>query len=555
MGLGRARLVTVAPNARRCARALGIALICGLLAACAPVGTPTASGHPHWLRISLGQGDPNTLNIHLEPSATTGYIAELTQAYLARYDAHARPVPELVTVIPSTANGGISADGKTIVWHLRHGVRWSDGAPFDADDVVFSVRAILNPANNEEQGTAGWDLIEKMDEPDPYTVVFHLKHAYGSYLPLYFGTAADEPCILPKHILGSLPNINTAPYNLKPVGIGPFRVVAWKHGDAIELEANPYYWRGKPKLARITFKLLSSQETLMNQMQTGETDLWPLVPPSYIERLKGVSTVGVSIQPNFRTTNLDFVYTRPIVDDRRVREAIRAALDRPRMVQTVLHGYGSTHDGVVIPLDPPTEHDAIVPFDVAKAKALLDADGWRLAADGIRVKGGQRLVLHAVYPIGTVELDETMEAVRAELHDVGIELDSRKYASNVFRAPAADGGVLYGGKYELALFPRTLEAVSDVYGLYGCPNIPPHGENATRYCNPRVDTLLTQVEESYDAGLRRRLFGRVQRQIVDDVPTIMLYVWNGGYAQNHAVSGFHPPVLTPFDDMMNVDVQ
>jgi peptide/nickel transport system substrate-binding protein len=535
-------------------RALPVALAAGMLAACSPVGQTTGSGHAHWLRLSLGQGDPNTLNIHLEPSATTGYIAELTQAYLARYDDHAQPVPELATVIPTKANRGISADGKTITWHLRHGVRWSDGAPFSADDVIFSVHAIMNPANNEEQGTAGWDLITSMDEPNADTVVFHLKHAYGSYLPLYFGTAADEPCILPKHLLGSLPNINTTPYNLKPVGIGPFRVVTWKHGDAIELEANPYYWRGKPKLSRITFKLLASQETLVNQMQTGETDLWPLVPPSYIERLRGMRDLDVSVQPNFRTTNLDFVYTRPIVDDLRVREAVRDALNRPRMVATVLHGLGSTHDGAVIPLDPPTAHDPIAPYDPVKAKALLDAAGWHVGPDGIRVKNGARLVLHAIYPIGTVELDETMEAVRAQLHDVGIEVDSRKFAPNVFRAPAADGGPLYGGKYELALFPRTLEAVSDVYGLYGCPNIPPHGENATRYCSPRVDALLAQIEESYDLATRRRLFNEVGQQLVRDVPTIMLYVWKGGYASNHDVSGFHPPVLTPFDDMMNVDV-
>ena len=227
-------------------------------------------------------------------------------------------------MITTQANGGISRDGKTIVWHLRSGVRWSDGAPFDADDVVFTVKAILNPANDEEQGTAGWDRIARMDEPDKHTVVFHLKAPYGSYLPLFFGTAADEPCILPKHILGSLPTINDAPFNRKPVGIGPFRVVAWKHGDAIELEANPYYWRGKPKLTRITYKLLPSQETLMQQIQTGEVDLWPLMPPSYTARLQQVPNVHVLLEPNYRTTNLDFVVAhRPLVADVRVRQAVR----------------------------------------------------------------------------------------------------------------------------------------------------------------------------------------------------------------------------------------
>ena len=531
--------------------ALGLAL---LAAGCTPAGTAPPA-HAHRLRIAIGQGDPNSLNIHLDPSGTTGYIGELSQAFLARYDEHARPVPELATVIPTQANHGISADGKTITWHLRPGVRWSDGAPFSADDVIFSVHAIMNPNNNEEQGTSGWDTIASMDEPDRNTVVFHLKRPYGSYLPLFFGTAANEPCILPKHLLGALPNINTAAYNQKPVGIGPFRITAWNHGDAVELEANPYYWRGKPKLERITFKLLPTQETLATQLRTGETDLWPLVPPSYIGRLKGVASLDVTVKPNFRTTNLDFNYTRPIVNDLRVRQAIRAALDRPRMVATVLHGYGSTHDGAVIPLDPPTDRDPIVPYDPARAKALLDAAGWHAGADGIREKNGTRLVLHAIYPVGTVELDLTMEAVRAALHDVGIDVESRKFAPNVFRAPAASGGPLYAGKFELALYPRTLEAVSDVYGLYGCPNVPPHGENATRYCSPRVDALLAAVENSYDEPTRRRLFADVGRQLVADIPTIMLYVWKGGYAGSTGITGYRPPLLTPFDDMMNVDVR
>lgn len=540
-------------DARRLA-ALTLATIS--LAACSSAGTtvsPSGGGHAHWLRIATGQGDPNSLNIHLDPSGVTGDVAELSQAYFARYDRHAKPVPELITEIPTQRNHGISADGKTITWHLRRGVRWSDGAPFTADDVVFTVHAINNPANNEEQGTAGWDLIARMDEPDPHTVVFHLKRPYGSYLPLYFGTAANEPCILPKHLLGKLATINNAAYNSLPVGIGPFRVTAWRRGDAIEMEANPYYWRGKPKIQRITFKLIASQETLVNEMQTGEVDLWPLLPPSYAARLRGIDTLHVITEPNFRTTNLDFVWSNPLTRDVRVREAIRAAIDRPRLVATVLHGYGSVHDGVVIPVDPPGEHDAIAPYDPARARALLDAAGWRPGADGVRVKNGRRLAFHLVYLIGTAELDQTVEALRDTLHRVGIDVQSRKFAPNLFRAPAANGGILYGGNYDLAIYPRTLEAVSDVNGLYGCATIPPHGENATRYCSPEVDRLIVATEASYDDAQRRAIFAKVQAKIVADVPTVILYVWRGGYAWNTRVTNFAPPLLTAFDDMMNVD--
>ena len=535
-------------------RALLVAVLALAVAGCTTAGG--RRGAAHQLSIATGQGDPNSLNIHLDPSAITGYVSELSAAYLARYDRNAQPVPELATVIPSQRNGGISKDGKKITWHLRHGARWSDGAPFSADDVVFSVKTILNPANNEEQGTAGWDLIEKMDEPDRYTVVFHLKKPYGDFLPMYFGTAADEPSILPKHILGSLHDINSAPYNRLPVGIGPFRVVAWKHGDAIELEANPYYWRGKPKLQRITYKLIPSQETLAAQLQTGDVDLWPLMPPSYTDRLKGVAMLRVVVAPNYRTTNLDFITRgRPLVADVRVRQATRYAIDRKRLIATVLHGLGYLHDGVVIPLDPPRENEPGVPFDPRRARALLAQAGWLPGSDGVRVKNGVRLSLHAVFPQGANDLDESLEFIRSGLRDVGIDLQTKKYEPNIFRALQQAGGILYSGHFDFATFPRTLMAVSDVIGLYSCNTHPPNGENATRYCNPQVDRMLAEVERSYDDATRKRLFARVQQQIVADTPTIVLFVWKGGYAWNRRVSGFNPPILTPFDDMMNVDVQ
>jgi peptide/nickel transport system substrate-binding protein len=538
----------------RMIRPLAALLAAAVLAACGG-GSQGRQGKAHWLRIATGQGDPNTLNIHFDTSAMTGYISELTGAFLARYDKNAQPIPDLAVVIPTQANGGISKDGKTITWHLRKGVKWSDGAPFTGDDVVFTVNAIMNPKNNEEQGTAGWDMIVKMDQPDPYTVVFHLKQPYGSYLPLFFGTAANEPNILPKHILGNLPDINQAPFNALPVGTGPFRIVSWKRGDSIELERNPYYWKGQPKLEHITYKLLPSMETLASQMQTGEVDIWPLMSPSYTQRMKAFDNLNVIVEPNFRTTNLDFqMQGRPIVGDKRVREAIRYAIDRKHFIDTVLHGYGFLHEGVVIPLGP-LKPEAGYPYDPAKANALLEAAGWKPGPDGVRVRNGERLTLQLVYPVGTQELDQTVEYVRAQLRTAGIEVETKKYAPNLFRALAANGGILYNGKWDLAIYPRTLEAVSDVYGLYSCQTRPPNGENATRYCDPKVDELLRQTEASYDEATRIKRFGQVQALIDDDVPTVILYVWKGGYAWNKAVTGFDPPLLTPFDDMMNVDVK
>ena len=225
---------------RRRLAVLALALIAP--AACTPAGsgggpataTHNASTIARTLRIGEYQ-NLSRLNPHIVASTSLGNLSQLTMAYLVRYDEQNRPVPELATEVPTQKNGGISRDGLTMTWHLRKGVRWSDGEPFDADDVVFSTNAVNNPRNNEI-GRDGWDAIVKIDEPDKFTVVYHLKHPYSGYLPSFFGTAGANPI----HLLSTSSQparFQQRPYNSKPVGIGPFRYVLWKRGDRVELEA------------------------------------------------------------------------------------------------------------------------------------------------------------------------------------------------------------------------------------------------------------------------------------------------------------------------------
>ena len=201
------------------------------------------------------------------------YMASMTMAWLVKWDEHNNPYPELATEIPTKANGGISKDGLTITYHLRKGVKWSDGVPFDADDVVFTTKVILNPATNEV-GRLGWDQITKIDEPDKYTVVYHMKKQYSPFVETFFSTVGANPCILPKHLLDKLPNINNAPYNALPVGIGPFKYARWDRAEQIELVANPLYFRGRPKLDKIVMKLIPDRNTMLSQLQAHEIDMW-----------------------------------------------------------------------------------------------------------------------------------------------------------------------------------------------------------------------------------------------------------------------------------------
>ncbi|MDB5092128.1 MAG: appA 2, partial [Candidatus Eremiobacteraeota bacterium] len=259
---------------------------------------------PHVLRYATGE-DIVGLNPHLNQQLTLSFMSSLTMAWLVRYDRHNRPVPELALAVPTRANGGVAADGKTITYRLRRDAKWSDGVPFTSADVKFSTDVVRNPANNE--GThQGFDLIDRVDTPDPYTVVFHLLRPYSGFYVNFFSSGGANPCILPKHLLGSLASINEAPYNALPVGIGPFKYVAWKRADSVEMVPDPLYFGRKPKLQRIIFKIIPDRNTMLTQLSTHEIDLWPALPAAFSDRVRTLPQVHVVRQGSYLYNHFDF---------------------------------------------------------------------------------------------------------------------------------------------------------------------------------------------------------------------------------------------------------
>jgi peptide/nickel transport system substrate-binding protein len=492
----------------------------------ATAGTDAASGAPgtarhawtipHTLRFGDIQ-DVTSLNPHLVTAVSLNTMSELTMAYLARYDHANRPTPELATEIPSQQNRGISPDGLTITWHLRHGVKWSDGIPFDADDVVFSTNAVNNPANNEI-GRDGWELITKVDEPDKFTVVYHLKKPYSSFMPVFFGSAGANPCILPKHLLGKLPNINHADYNSLPVGIGPFRYVRWVRGDHVEMEANPYYWRGKPKLQKIIYKFIPDYNTLMTQLQTGEVDLWPYVGLGFYDRAKALPNVTTIHKPGYLYTHLDFNGAHAIFADKAVREALRYALDRPTLRAKIQHGLGILQEAPTTPVSPFYTAFPAVPFDIAKANAVLDAAGWKRGSDGVRAKNGQRLAFNYALTTGQPDADQEVELIRTTWQQIGAQINVQHYPSALMFAPRSDGGIIYSGKFDMVLFSWQLAPDGDLSGLFGCDFMPPKGQNVLHYCDRKNEAQFAKAKATYDVDGRKPEVAAIQKNIIDDIP-------------------------------------
>ncbi len=506
---------------------------------------------PHVLRYSEAE-DIAGLNPMLVQQGVVNMLSQLTMAYLFRWNHENRPEPELATVVPSLRNGGISDGGRTLTFHLRKNVKWSDGVPFDADDVVFSFDAMNNPANNIASRT-GFDQIEKIDEPDKYTVVLHMRRPFSPMIPV-FDTSGGGPSLLPKHILGSLPNINQAPYNDLPVGIGPFRYTAWRRGDAVELEANPYYWRGLPKLKRIVYKIIPDRNTVLTQLQTGELDYWYPAGGAYLSRLQALKNVAIIRQPGYLYNHIDFNLTRPALREAAVRRALRYAVDRPTLRDKVGHGVGVLQESVVPAPYPGVVKLPLVPYDLAKANAVLDAAGWKRGADGVRAKNGVRLSIEFASSSGSPDVDTQLEIIRAAWQQIGVEMTVKRFLSSLLFAPAESGGIVLGGKFDAIAFAWGVSPVDDLSTTFGCDAIPPKGQNDMHYCNRELDPIFRDFQDSFDPQRQDADLSKAVRIIANDVPTIVTTSREDIIAFNKDLKNYHPNNVTLFDDMMNVDI-
>jgi peptide/nickel transport system substrate-binding protein len=509
---------------------------------------------PHVLRYGAGE-DLVGLNPHFNQQTIVGYLSQMTMAYLVRYDIHNRPVPELATAVPTQTNGGISRDGKTITYHLRRDAKWSDGVPFTAADVAFSIAAVVNPKNNEI-GVEDFERILRVDTPDPYTVVLHLKAPYGDFLATYFSTSGAGPCILPKHLLDTLPQLNDAEYNNLPVGIGPFKYVSWKRGDAVELVADPLYFRGRPKLERVIFKIIPDRNTMLTQMQTHELDLWTPLPSAFLPRAQGISGVRVQTFPSYYYNHIDFNVAHGALADPVVRQALRLALDRPTLLAKIFHGNGSLQEAVMPPTHPMFDpHIPLVKFDIAAANRLLDRAGYVRGADGIRAKGGNRLSFVYASFVGSPDTDAMIELIRSWWKQIGAEFTVQRYLAAVFFASYASGGILDTGRYDVTNFAWGTGALGDRTSVFSCRRIPPKGQNMMRYCNASVTRALDDFTSTYDEARQRRDSWFIQEQIARDVPTIVTYARDEAIAYNTDLHGLRTnQASSPFDDMMNVDI-
>jgi peptide/nickel transport system substrate-binding protein len=518
-----------------------------------PSGAPGRHRHSYTIAHTLRIGDPMeyaSLNPYLDLSSWR--LADLTMAWLLRSGPDDRPRPELATEVPTPRNGGVSKDGKTIVYHLRHGARWSDGAPFTARDVVFSTKTGMYQQTNE-QARGFFADISGVDAPDPYTVVLHLKRPYAGIVYGYFFSVGG-PCILPAHILAGLPNINTAPYNALPVGIGPFKYVRWDRGSQIVLAANPLYFRGRPKLDRIIVKSLPSVLAVYGALRSHAIDLanWHPSLSGGIENDREFSTL---VERLYETSYLALNVRRPPLDDPAVRRAVRLAIDRPRILQVLTEGNAALAETLTdspYPAGHPMDAGfPLIGHDEAAANRLLDGAGWRLGSDGIRIKNGRRLDLSIPGAAGSRIMDQLDELLRSDLRDIGAEAETHNYAASFLVSPA---GPIASGSFDMFPTSFDFDAYGDLSSQFGCEHVPPNGWNSGGYCDRSLEPLLAAFNANYDESGRRKLAGRIARKVIAGVPIVPLRAGGAYWIFNTDLRGFKPNRTSFYDDFMNVDI-
>jgi peptide/nickel transport system substrate-binding protein len=443
--------------------------------------------------------------------ATSSYELNLERLVfdpLITFDADGRhAIPILAARVPTLANGDVAKDGRSVVYRLRRGVKWTDGAPFTSADVAFTLHAIVDPRNTVTF-REGFDAVSRVDTPDPYTVIFRFDKAYPPAVNTLFADGLWSYGILPKHLLARYPSLDRIPFfDRSPVGTGPYVLQDWKRGDSMTFVANPQYFLGRPRIARIAVKFVSDANTELILAQAHQVDwiynVLPTALPSYA-RIPGYVLAPTNEN---RYDALTFNVRKPPFDDVRLRRAVAMAIDRAAIVRRVFHGSAilAIADIAPIVMSYPPDLRAI-PYDPQAARAIL---------------APAKLAVTFAYA-HTPSQDQLALLIARDLTAAGVSVDLRPVSPLLAYAPANAGGVFAAGRFDLALTAWASGMDPDNSGLYLCSQRPPAGLNFSGYCSPNMEALQRRALSTIDSQERRRLYEEIERTVVRDVPSVFI---------------------------------
>lgn len=524
-------------------RALAGSLALGL-AACAHGDAGRA--RTDVVRMYSGSDLPG-LNPLVFDSGQLAFFAPLIHGYLLRADGAGQLIADLALAVPTRANGGISADGRTVTYRLRHGVRWQDGAPFDARDVVFSFSAAMNP-NNSVPDRTGFDHVAAVRAIDAHTVRVTLTRPFSPFVPSCFTLAANDPYpILPAHLLAGKHDINRDAYNGAPVGLGPYKLASWERGSRLVLAADPHYFRGAPAIARIEIAIIPDPNTAATLWKTGALDFDVArvqLGRTFLDATRSRPDAHVVLQPHYEFDFVQLNLKHPPLDDVRVRRALALAIDRTRIMRDLNGELWLPGDTDRLPGQFAYDASIVQPrYDPAAAARLLDDAGWRRQGDGRRRKNGRALAFDFVATTESKTTGRFGLFVQQDLAKLGIRIDLKSYNYNLIWAAKADGGIFQTGRFDLSYSGWQPNVVADHSYLFRCDTRPPNGDNFGGVCDPVVDAAArAELDAAGDPAREAAGDRALTRRLVDQTDVIFLGFNREGVAYRDGLVGVVPSV-------------
>jgi peptide/nickel transport system substrate-binding protein len=486
---------------------------------------------------------PATLDPLLLSGPAASDIGPLLFSYLLTTDPSGKLAPDLAVRVPSLANGDIAPDGRTITYRLRRGVRWHDGTPFGARDVVATYRAVMD-GRNAVPSRLGFDQVSDVRALGDATVRVRLRAPFAPFLSYFF--AAENYPVLAAHALAKHGALRGTPLDAAPVGTGPYRLRAWRRGELLSLEANPGYFRGAPKIARVDLRFIADPQAAVNALRAGDADALLGLDPLAAQELRGDARFALSATPVFGVEELLFQTRDPALRDPAVRRRIVAALHLARDVAAASRGLLDTRDA-----DAGLWTWATLPTTSSAGLAGAGSSPSPRAEPSTAAKLALPAQLTLAYD-STRVLDRILATtVQDDARRAGLSLALRGYAPQQFSATADAHGPLASGAYQLALRSEITGADPETSWLLACDQIPPPaGWNFPRWCEPEVDRALRDGLRTFDQRRRAAAYATIQRRVARDVPFVLLWRTRSFDA---TVAGLERPERNPDSAFLGVE--
>ena len=493
---------------------------------------PTKAGGGGPLKMLLWQA-PTLLNPHFASGTKDQISSRIFYEPLAGWDKEGNLVPQLAAEVPTKENGGLSADGTTVTWKLKPGVKWHDGKPFTADDVVFTWQYAADPATAAYTSGAYKDI--KVEKIDDLTVKVIFAKPTPFWADPFVGVAG---MIIPKHRFGEFIGAKSreAPENLKPVGTGPYKFTDFKPGDIIKAERNPdYHVANRPHFDTLEVKgggdAVSAARAVL---QTGEYDYaWDtLVEDELLKRMETGGRGKVSAAPagdiEFITLNTTDPWTEvdgerssvktkhPTLSDPAVRKAINLLIDRDS-IQKFIYGRAGTATASFVNQPARFKSQKLkYEFSIDKANKILDEAGWKKGSDGIREKDGKKLKYVFQTSINAPR-QKVQAIIKQACQKAGIDLELKSVTASVFFSSDVANPDTYTKLYvDMEMYTTTQpqpdpERFLNQFTSWEIANKENKwlGRNISRYSDPAADEAYKAAQKELDPAKRAELLIKV----------------------------------------------